>query len=154
MNRESMIQAFFDEYYFVPAEQTAQRVFCSLSSAGAFADCGGGSAMTQAYLIAMLVSRCIRELQRYLKTGDEALVGKQMYCWRCVPVPAGSRIRVTGWVERLGEREVTFRVKAQDEQEEVYEGRIRFAIVQRAEMARLFSIKRAAIARREIFGAT
>ena len=58
---------------------------------------------------------------------------------------------MTGWVERFGDRNVTFRVKAQDEHEQVCDGQIQFAIMRRAEMERLVSRKQDAIARREMF---
>jgi fluoroacetyl-CoA thioesterase len=150
MINEAMLHAFFDEYAVMPAEQTAQRIFWSLSNSGAFAD-SGSDTMAHAFLVATLVSLCTRELQRYLKTNDETLVWTHVHCHHGAPIPAGSRIRMTGWVERLRERDVTFRVKAQDEQEQVYGGCIKFAIVRRAEMALLISRKRDAIARRELF---
>jgi fluoroacetyl-CoA thioesterase len=150
MNHEAVIHAFFDEYYVAKAEQTAQRVFLTLPHAGAFAD-RAIVTMPPAYLVAVLESLCTRELQRHLPADEETTVGTQTHCWYCAPIPAGARIRMTGWVERLGECDVTFHVKAQDEQEQVCEGRIQFAIVRRAQMAHRLSRKQEAIGRREIF---
>jgi predicted thioesterase len=150
MNHEAVIHAFFDEYYVVKAEQTAQRVFRTLPHVGAFAD-RIIDTMAPAYLVAVLEFLCTRELQRHLPAGEETTVGTQMHCRYCAPIPAGARLRMTGWVERYSERDVTFHVKAQDEQEQVFEGRIQFAIVRRAQMARLMSRKQEAIMRREMF---
>ena len=102
-------------------------------------------------LIAVLEGLCAREMQRHLKVYDETPVAVQMHCAPCAPVAAGARVRMTGWVERLGDGDVTFRVKAQDEQEQVCDGRIQFAIVKREQMADSLSRKRDAIARRESF---
>jgi predicted thioesterase len=58
---------------------------------------------------------------------------------------------MTGWVERLGGDGVTFRVKAQDEHEQVCDGQIQFAIVKRDQIEDAMSRKQEAIARRELF---
>ena len=65
--------------------------------------------------------------------------------------PAGAVIKVTGWVEGLGDREATFRVQAQDESEQVCDGTIRFLIVRREYIQRKINRKREVIARREAF---
>jgi len=151
MNRDSMIQAFFDEYYVVPPERIAQQIFWSLSNAGALAYCDD-TTVAPVCLAAVLQFLCTRELRRQLRSPEEITVGTQMECCLRGLIPVGARIRLTGWVERLGERGVTFRVKAQDEQEVVYEGRFHFAIVRQSEMVHLIARKQRAIARREMFG--
>jgi fluoroacetyl-CoA thioesterase len=155
MNHAAVIHAFFDEYCVAWPEQASPAAPDSQTlphAGGAFAD-RIIETMTPAYPVAMLVSLCTRELQRHLPADEETTIGTQVHCWRCAPFPAGSRIRMTGWVERLAERDVTFHVTAQDELEQIYEGHIQFLIVRRVEMARLMSRKRNAIARREMFAA-
>jgi fluoroacetyl-CoA thioesterase len=150
MNRDSMVSAFFDEYGAVPPECIAQRIFWSLSSTDALAHFDSGTLAPVCMALA-LEFLCRRELRRHLRPDEEIAVGTQMECWLRGVILVGSRIRLTGWVERLGERDVSFRVKAQDEQEVVYEGRFRFTIVRQTEMARQLARKEQAIARREMF---
>jgi predicted thioesterase len=150
MNQEAVIQAFFDEYYVAPAEQTVQRISRTLPRRRAFVDRMTDTIATTC-LIAVLECLCSRELQRYLRADDETPVATQMHCRQCAPVPVGSRIRMTGWVEWIGDHNVTFRVKAQDEQEQVCDGQIQFAIVRRDQIAHIMSRKHEAIARREMF---
>jgi len=101
-------------------------------------------------VVAVLEGLCAREMQRHLKVYDETPVAMQMHT-RSAPVAPGARVRMTGWVERLGDGEVTFRVKAQDEHEQVCDGQIQFAIVKRDRMADLMLRKSEVIARRESF---
>jgi len=150
MSNETMTQAFFDEYHVAPAEQAAQPSSRTLPRQGALADRVTRTLATTC-VIAMLECLCNRELQRHLQPDIETAVATQMHCRQCAPIPVGSRLRMTGWIERLGDRNVTFRVKAQDEQEQVCDGQIQFAIVRRAEMERVVSRKHEAIARREMF---
>jgi predicted thioesterase len=145
-----MRQAFFDEYYVAPAEQTGQPIRPAMPLPRSFVD-RMMNTIAATSLIAVLECLCSRELQRCLRVYDETPVATQLYCTHCAPVPAGSRIRMTGWVERLDGGDVTFRVKAQDEQEQVCNGQIQFAIVKRDRMSQVMSRKREAIARRECF---
>lgn len=149
MNHEAMKQAFFDEYYVVPVEQAVQRASRTLPRERSLVDRTINTIATTS-LIAVLECLCTRELDRYI-VNDETPVATQMYCQQCAPVPFGSRVRMTGWVERLADDGVTFRVKAQDEREQVCDGQIQFAIVKREQMAQAVSRKREAIARRECF---
>jgi fluoroacetyl-CoA thioesterase len=144
-----MTQVFFDEYHVAP-EQTVEASSRTPPRRRVLADRVTDTLATTC-VIAMLECLCNRELQRHLKPDIETAVATQMHCTQCAPIPVGSRLRMTGWIERLGDRNVTFRVKAQDEQEQVCDGQIQFAIVRRAEMDRLVSRKHEAIARREMF---
>jgi len=150
MNHEAMKQAFFDEYYVAPVEQAVRQASCTLPCERSFVDRTINTIATTS-LIAVLQCLCTRELDRYIRVNDETPIATQMYCQQCAPVPVGSRVRMTGWVERLGADGVTFRVKAQDEHEQVCDGQIQFAIVKREQMAQAVSRKREAIARRECF---
>jgi fluoroacetyl-CoA thioesterase len=150
MNHEAMKQAFFDEYYVAPVEQAVQRGSCTLPRERSLVDRTINTIATTS-LIAVLECLCTRELDRYIRVNDETPVATQMYCQQCAPVPVGSRVRMTGWVERLGGDGVTFRVKAQDEHEQVCDGQIQFAIVKRDQIEDAMSRKQEAIARRELF---
>ena len=148
MNHEAMKQAFFDEYYVAPVEQGGQQASCTLPCERSFVDRTINTIATTS-LIAVLECLCMRELHRHLRVNDETPVATQMYCQQCAPVPVGSRMRMTGWVDRLGADGVTFRVKAQDEHEQVCDGQIQFAIVKRDQIEGAVSRKQEAIARRE-----
>ena len=150
MSNEAMMQAFFDEYYVAPADRPGQTPMDARPRRCPFVDRAIDTLATTC-LIAMLECLCSRELQRHLKPDIETAVATQMHCRHCAPIPVGSRLRMTGWIERLDEDNVTFRVKAQDEHEQVCDGQIQFAIMRRTEMDRLVSRKQDAIARREMF---
>ena len=149
MNTERASQVFFEARYAVPPEQTARHVFHAMPSAhrwaGTLVD-----AMATTSVLAVLESACLRELAPCVDTSRDALVGVAMECRHRGAIPVGAALRITGWVERLGEREVTFRVQAHDEQEEVLEGSIRIAVVAHERIARILDRKRGAIARRAL----
>jgi predicted thioesterase len=150
MNHEAISQLFFDERYVVPAGQTARRMFDGLAHGRAYAG-DMVDAMATGYLVAVLESICVRELRPYLERDDDTVVGNEVVFRHCAPIATGACLRVAGWVERIADREVTFRVQAQDEQEQVCEGTIRLAVVARAHMARVIARKCDAIARRARF---
>jgi predicted thioesterase len=56
-------------------------------------------------------------------------------------------------VERIGERSVTFRVQGQDEHEQVFEGTIRLAVVDRVTVVATLVRKSDALERRRLFAA-
>ena len=143
-------QAFFDEFHVLAAEPAMQEGDGAPPSQRSFFD-RMIHTIAAASLFAVLEGLCAREAQRHLKVYDETPVAMQMHYTGCAPVAPGARVRMTGWVERLGDGDVTFRVKAQDEQQQVCDGQIQFAIVKRDRMADLMSRKRGAIARRESF---
>jgi predicted thioesterase len=147
---DAIKEAFFDEYHVVTGEEPAQTAANATRGRRSLID-RMINTIAATSLIAVLECLCAREMQRHLKVYDETPVAMQMHYTRCAPVAAGARVRMTGWVERLGDGDVTFRVKAQDEQEQVCDGRIQFAIVKRERMTDLLSRKREAIARRESF---
>jgi predicted thioesterase len=128
MNRDALRDLFFDEHYAV-----RERV-------------------TTAHVVGVLESLCIRELAARCDQSRETVVGAAIACRHCGVVPAGARVRVTGWVDRVGARDdVTFWVYAQDEKEEVCQGTIVLTIVPRARLARILLRKTEAIARRVLF---
>jgi fluoroacetyl-CoA thioesterase len=150
MNHEYVSAVFFDERYVVPAEQTAPRLFERLPHGRAYA-ATLVDAMATAYLVAVLESLCLREVAPFLEPGEETMVGAHVDCRHCAPVAPGAEIRVAGWVERIDQRDVTFRVQAQDEHEQVCEAVIRVAVVPRERMRAVIARKRGALERRELF---
>ncbi|MEP6941434.1 MAG: hypothetical protein ABI981_00765 [Betaproteobacteria bacterium] len=148
-HNDAISRIVFDERYAIPGTQPARPMVelpPECASAGDTAD-----AMATAYLIALLESICIRELQCFIDPADETIVGTAVDCRHCAPVAAGAMLRVSGWVERSNGDEVRFRVQAQDEQERVCEGSISLAIVHRDRISLRILRKREAIARRELF---
>ena len=146
MNHEAISQVFFDERRDAPSGPLFRECSEHAMIAG-----GDIDAIATGYVVSLLESICARELERLVDADEEAVVGKLFVCRHCAPVAIGGRMRLTGWVERIGERSTTFRVQAQDDHERVCEGRIAFDIVPRARIASAMSRKRAAIARRELF---
>jgi len=147
---EALQQASFDEYHVLATGRSGEAGARAPTCQRSFFD-RMIHTIAATSLMAVLEGLCAREMQRHLKVYDETPVAMQMHYTGCAPVPPGARVRMTGWVERLGDGDVTFRVKAQDEQEQVCDGQIQFAIVKRDRMANLMSRKHEAIARRESF---
>lgn len=151
-NYQAIGQIVFDERYAVPLEQTAPLLFSEFPST-ADSTANLVDAMTTAYLIAMLESICMRELRGFVDPHSETVVGVVVECRHRAPVARGALLRVSGWVEGVAENEVTFRVQAQDEQEQICEGSIRLAILQRARIAQHIARKQKAIERRDLYRA-
>ncbi len=150
LNHEAISQIVFDERYAVPVDQTAQRLFRQLPLATGYSS-HLVDAMATAYLIAVLESICLREVHLHIDQEHETVVGASVDCRHCAPVPAGAVLRLSGWVEQMGDSEVTFRMQAQDEQECVCEASIRLVIVHREQIARRITRKKEAIERRQLF---
>ena len=74
MNRQAMVQAFFDEYYIA---QEAPEVDRTPPRRRSFAD-RMINTVAATSLVAVLECLCSRELQRHIKVNDEAPVVTQM----------------------------------------------------------------------------
>ena len=133
MNHEQVSQICFEESYTVPSEQTARSLFTRLPHGKHYADtlieC-----LATGYLIAVVESICIREMQRMINSTVEVVVGRTIHLEHCVPIPPGTRIRVLGWVERLDQRSVTFCVRAYDDHELVCDSKLTLVAADRASM--------------------
>jgi fluoroacetyl-CoA thioesterase len=150
LNYDGIRQIAFDERYAVPLDQTAPWLFSEFpQSSGCAANLV--DPMATAYLIAVLESICIRELRAFTDPRSQTVVGVVVECRHHAQVAEGALLRVSGWVERVGEDEVTFRVQAHDEQEQVCEASIRWAILRRERIAQRITRKREAIVRRELY---
>ena len=150
MSHCGISQILFSEIYTVPAEQTSQRMFGVLPHGKSYAD-QLLNAMSNGYLIAVLESICVREMQTHLDHSEETIVVASMQCQYPAPIPPGALVTVDGWVIGIGDHEASFWVRASDEQEIVCEGEIRFVIVKRAQMEWKLQRKCEAIGRRQLF---
>ncbi len=150
MNHEAISQIFFDEWYTVPPGQTARSMFRFLPHARDYAE-RLVDAMATGYLVAVLESICAKALQPSVDADAETVVGAHVDCRHCGPIAPGATIRVTGWVETLGEREVVFRVQARDDHEQVCDGAIRLCVVPRERMSAIIARKQRAAEQRRLF---
>lgn len=133
MNHQGVSEIFFEESYAVPADQTAKSLFARLPHGSGYADrlieC-----LATGYLVAVIESICIREMQQHVDAATEVVVGRTIRIDHCGPIPPGSPLRLRGWFERMGERSATFRVQAHDAHEVVCEATVTLVAAQRAQM--------------------
>ena len=133
MNHQGVSEIFFEETYSVPPEQTARALFSRLPHGSDYAErlieC-----LATGYLVAVVESICIREMQRHVDAASEVVVGRTVQIEHKAPIPPGSALKLRGWVERLGQRSATFCVQACDDHEIVCESSITLVAAQRASM--------------------
>ena len=133
MNHQGISEIFFEETYSVPPEQTARALFSRLPHGSDYAErlieC-----LATGYLVAVVESICIREMQRHVDAASEVVVGRIVQMEHKGPIPPGSSLKLRGWVERLGERSATFCVQASDAHEVVCESSVTLVAAQRASM--------------------
>jgi fluoroacetyl-CoA thioesterase len=150
MNREDAGQIVFDERHTVAAEHPVRRKLRQLPREQPHAD-GPVATMTGGRLVTLLESLCLRELQRCLDPATERAVGQSIRLRYSAAIPCGALLRIRGWVHSIGDRDVTFFVHAQDDQEQVCEGTVRLVVIGHDELERRIERKVEAIARRELF---
>ena len=131
MNHELISQICFAEIYVVPSHQTARSLFTRLPHGMAYADTLIDCLAT-GYLIAVVESICIREMQQHIDPSVEVVVGRSIRIEHCGPIPSGATIRLSGWVEQLGNRSATFCVRACDHHEIVCEAQVTLVAAERA----------------------
>ena len=133
MNHQGVSEIFFEETYSVPPEQTARALFSRLPHGSDYAErlieC-----LATGYLVAVVESICIREMQRHVDAESEVVVGRTIQLEHKGPIPPGSSLKLRGWVERLGARSATFCVQASDDHEVVCESSVTLVAAQRALM--------------------
>lgn len=133
MNHQQVSEICFQESYTVPTDQTARSLFTRLPHGRHYADtlieC-----LATGYLIAVVESICIREMQRQIDPAVEVVVGRTIHIEHCGPIPPGATIRLLGWVERLGRRSATFCIKAYDDHELVCDSKVTLVAADRASM--------------------
>jgi fluoroacetyl-CoA thioesterase len=150
MNREEVSQIIFDETHTVCSEQIARCQSRQMPRGPTHVD-RIVDTVTSGQLVTLLESLCLRELQRYLAPDAERAVGHSIHLRYSAAIPCGALLRIRGWVHSIGDRDVTFFVHAQDDQEQVGEGTIRLVVIGRGEFARRIERKIEAIGRRELF---
>ena len=123
MDHQRISEICFAETYVVPSHQTARSLFTRLPHGQAYAEtlieC-----IASGYLIAVLESICIKAMQEYIDSAVEVVVGRSIRLEHCGPIPPGASMRVSGWVEQIGNRSATFRVTAHDDHERVCDGQV------------------------------
>ena len=133
MNHQGVSEISFEETYCVPPEQTARALFSRLPHGSDYAErlieC-----LATGYLVAVIESICIREMQLHVDAATEVVVGRTIQLEHKGPIPPGSSLKLRGWVERLGERSATFCVQVSDEHEVVCESSVTLVAAQRASM--------------------
>jgi fluoroacetyl-CoA thioesterase len=123
MNHEPISQICFAETYVVPSHQTARSLFTRLPHGMAYADTLIECFAT-GYLIAVVESICIREMQQHIDPLVEVVVGRDIRIEHRGPIPPGATVRVMGWCGQLGRRSATFCIRAFDDHELVCDGAI------------------------------
>jgi fluoroacetyl-CoA thioesterase len=133
MNHQGISEISFEETYSVPPEQTARALFSRLPHGSDYAqrliEC-----LATGYLVAVVESICIREMQRHVDADSEVVVGRTIELEHKGPIPPGSTLKLRGWVERLGERSAKFCVQASDNHEVVCEGSVILVVAPRVSM--------------------
>ena len=133
MYHQGVSEIFFEETYSVPPEQTARALFSRLPHGIDYAErlieC-----LATGYLVAVVESICIREMQRHVDAESEVVVGRTVQIEHKGPIPPGSSLKLRGWVERIGGRSATFCVQASDAHEVVCESSVTLVAAQRASM--------------------
>ena len=131
MNQQGVSEICFEETYAVPQDQTARSLFARLPHGSDYAqtliEC-----LATGYLVAVVESICIREMQRHVDSMVEVVVGRTVHIEHRGPIPPATRLRLRGWVEGLGERSATFRVQARDDHELVFDGTVTLVAARRA----------------------
>jgi predicted thioesterase len=133
MNHQGVSEIFFEESYTVPADQTAKSLFARLPHGSDYAE-RLVECLATGYLVAVVESICIREMQRHVDPTAEVVVGRSLRIEHRGPIPPGSPLRLRGWLERLGERSATLRVQAHDPHEIVCEATVTLVAAERARM--------------------
>lgn len=140
MNHQGISEISFEETYSVPPEQTARALFSRLPHGSDYAqrliEC-----LATGYLVAVVESICIREMQRHVDADSEVVVGRTIELEHKGPIPPGSTLKLRGWVERLGQRSAKFRVQASDDHEVVCEGCVILVVAPRAPMESRIAVK-------------
>jgi fluoroacetyl-CoA thioesterase len=143
MNQPGVNQIFFEESRIVPLDHTARSPGSQVSGD---TGCVGSTiqCVATADLVAMIESLCVREMQAHIDGVIQIAASRTIRIEHRGPVPAGSLLRLRGWVELLGGRSVTFRVQGFDDHELVCEALVTLVVMRRASMESRIAAKVAA----------
>ncbi len=140
MDHERISAICFAETYVVPSHQTARALLTRLPHGQAYAntliEC-----IASGYLIAILESICINAMQEHIEPTTEVVVGRSIRIEHSGPIPPGATVRVSGWVEQIGNRSVTFRVTVHDDHERVCDGQVTLVAAERTLIESRIAIK-------------
>ena len=130
MDHERISQIFFDETYEVPPHQTARSLFTRLPHGRPYAhtliDC-----IASGYLVAVIESICIQQMQLHIDQVDKVVVGRSIQMEHRGPAPSGTTVRISGWTQQVGRRSATFCVRAYDERELICEAQVTLVAAER-----------------------
>ncbi len=133
MYHQQLSEICFEETYTVPIDQTARSLFTRLPhgkhDAETLIEC-----LATGYLIAVVESICIREMQLQIDPSLEVVVGRTIHLEHCGPIPPGATVRLLGWIERLDQRSVTFCVSAYDDHQLICDGKVTLVAADRASL--------------------
>ncbi len=145
MNHQGISEISFEETYSVPPEQTARALFSRLPHGSDYAqrliEC-----LATGYLVAVVESICIREMQRHVDAVSEVVVGRTIELEHKRPIPPGSTLKLRGWVERLGQRSAKFCIQASDDHEVVCDGTVILVVAPRVSLESRIAVKVDALA--------
>lgn len=133
MNQPGANQIFFEESHIVPVDHATRSPGSRLSDGAARAESTINCVAT-ADLVAMVESICVREMHAHIDGAIQIAASRTVRIEHKGPVPAGSLLRLRGWVELLGGRSVTFRVQGFDDHELVCEALVTLVVMRRASM--------------------
>jgi len=132
MNQPGVNQIFFEESHVVPIEHARW-----LGSQ----ECGDDGrpeselrCVATSDLVAVIESVCVRQMQVHIDAAIQIAASRTIRVDHRGPVPAGSLLRLRGWVDLLGGRSVTFRVQGFDDHELVCEALVTLMVMRRASM--------------------
>jgi fluoroacetyl-CoA thioesterase len=131
MNQQDVSEICFEETCAAPQDQTARSLFARLPHGSDYAqtliEC-----LATGYLVAVVASIRIREMQMHVDSMAEAVVGRTVHIEHRGPRATSEAPARAGWVEGLGERSATFRVQAHDDHELVFDGTVTLVAAERA----------------------
>ena len=131
MNQQGVSEICFEETCAAPQDQTARSLFARLPHGSDYAqtliEC-----LATGYLVAVVASICIREMQMHVDSMAEAVVGRTVHIEHRGPRSTSEAPARAGWVEGLGERSATFRVQAHDDHELGFDGTVTLVAAERA----------------------
>jgi predicted thioesterase len=143
MNHPGVNKIYFEESHIVSADH-APRLIGSAPTDGTVCAESAINCVATADLVALIESICVREMQAHIDSAIQIAASRTVRIEHRGPVPAGSLLRLRGWVELLGGRSVTFRVQGFDDHELVCEGLVTLVVMRRASMESRIAAKVAA----------
>ena len=135
MNHQLISEIIFEDMVRVSSDDTARAVLGRLTTEAGHSRHLAESVAT-CYLVAVAEAACIREMTRYIDGSTETVVGRRVDIDHRQPIAPNTLLRISGWVEQIGERSASFFVRAIDAREvAVCEARITLVAIDREALA-------------------